>query len=125
MSSKSQSPIIRFLQSYSYHVNIYVSQCHLLLKISGNSFQLNVYKPAYRMCCFLLGITDSNKKVIIDAGRNGSVICGGDFSGSLLPFSLISSTNIMNIRVPPFEGTGSHAFTFNITSTDHPGLSYY
>ena len=50
---------------------------------------------------------------------------GGEFSGSLKPFSLISSENIMTIRVPPMNGIRSHAFTFNITSTDQLGLLTY
>ena len=70
----------------------------------------------------LFGLTDPDKKVTIDAGRNGSVIYGGNFSGSLLPFSLISSTSIMNIRIPPLDGIRSHSFTFNITATDQLGL---
>ena len=74
------------------------------------------------MYCSLLGLTESNKTVFIDAGRNGSVIYGGNFSGSLLPFSLISSTSRMNIRIPPLDGLGSHSFTFNITATDQPGI---
>jgi len=65
--------------------------------------------------------TGSEKIVLIRAGRDKQEVYGGEFSGSLQPFSLISSKNKLKIRVPPIDGFGSHAFTFNITSTDKPG----
>ena len=60
--------------------------------------------------------------MVIRAGGDGREDYGGEFSGSFKPFSLTSSRNKLRIRVPPIYGNKSHAFTFNITSTDTPGL---
>ena len=70
-------------------------------------------------------LIDSNKEVVIMAGGNMSASYGGNFSGSVEPFSLISSTNFIRIELPLLRGIGSHSFTFNITSTDQPGLLLY